>query len=75
MSLLNHVRIPALASGLLFLLFFPGILQQGASSYQAATGQTQDPFLERWLVLTVAAFLLSALVYAARLRRAKTRAQ
>ncbi len=74
-SLLNHVRVPALASGLLFLLFFPGIIQQGASSYQAATGQTQDPFLERWLVLTVAAFLLSALVYAVRLRRARTRAQ
>lgn len=60
---LNCLRVPVLASGLLFLLFFPGIIGQGAGSYLSATGQTQDPFLQRWLLLTGAFFILSALVY------------
>ncbi|GAB3250974.1 hypothetical protein [Arthrobacter pigmenti] len=60
---INYVRIPMLASGLLFLLFFPGIIEQGSGSYRAATGQTQDPFLERWLLLCAGFFLLSAAAY------------
>lgn len=64
---LSYLRIPLLAVGLLFLLFFPGILQQGADTYVSATGQTQDPFLERWLLLSAAIFALSALAYACRL--------
>lgn len=68
---INHVRVPALAIGLLFLLFFPGILGQGASSYARATGQTQDPFLERWLVLSAVIVGLSALGYAARVSWAR----
>lgn len=67
--LLNHVRVPAMASGLVFLVFFPGIIQQGASSYLAATGQTQDPFLGRWLLASGAFFALSAAWYAVRLWR------
>ncbi|WP_219419692.1 hypothetical protein [Pseudonocardia nigra] len=67
---LNHVRVPALAAGLLFLLFFPGILRLGTPTFAAATGQTQSPFLERWLLLTAALFAASALVYAIRLGRA-----
>lgn len=69
----NHVRVPALAIGLLFLLFFPGIVGQGASSYTNATGQTQDPFLERWLILSAGIACLSALFYAIRVRCARTR--
>lgn len=67
--LLNYVRVPTLAAGLTFLLFFPGILQRGDSTYANATGLDQDPFLERWLLLVLAAYLVSALLYAvARLR-------
>lgn len=62
----NYVRIPLLASGLLFLLFFPGIIEQGKGSYLTATGQTQDPFLERWLWLTALFCVTSAIVYVAR---------
>lgn len=68
---LNYIRVPVLATGLTFLLFFPGILQQGSGSYQDATGQTQDPFLGRWLLLTAAVFAGSALAYASRLRRSR----
>lgn len=63
----NHVRIPALGSGLMFLVFLPGIARQGAPTYLAATGQTQQPFLGRWLLLTAAMFGASAVVYLLRL--------
>jgi hypothetical protein len=65
--LLNYVRVPALASGLSLLVFLPGIIEQGAPTYLAATGQTQEPFLGRWLLLTAAVFAVSAVVYAIRL--------
>lgn len=67
---LNYVRTPALGAGLLLLLFLPGIIQQGRSTYLSATGQTQQPFLDRWLLLTGAMFAVSAVVYAVRSRRA-----
>lgn len=69
----NHVRVPALVTGLTFLLFFPGILEQGAETYRTATGQTQEPFLARWLLLVAAAWALSAVLYAARAARARRR--
>lgn len=63
----NHIRIPALGAGLTLLIFLPGIIEQGAPTYQAATGQTQQPFLGRWLLLTAAMFAASAVAYTARL--------
>ena len=63
---LNYVRVPALGSGLMLLLFLPGIIEQGRSSYAAATGQTQQPYLGRWLLLTAALFAVSAASYAAK---------
>ena len=63
-SAINYVRVPVLASGLLLLVFLPGIVEQGAPTYLAATGQTQAPFLDRWLLFTAIAFALSAVAYA-----------
>ncbi|WP_067469479.1 hypothetical protein [Actinomadura macra] len=63
----NHIRVPALGAGLLFLLFFPLIIQKGRSSYLAATGRTQQAYLGHWLLITAALFALSALIYALRL--------
>ncbi|MGV0604814.1 hypothetical protein [Mycolicibacterium sp. XJ1904] len=71
-SLLNYVRVPALGSALTLLLFLPGIIKQGAPIVLAATGQTQDPYLGRWLLLTSAMFGISAVVYAVRLTATKT---
>jgi hypothetical protein len=68
---LNYIRVPALGAGLLFLLFFPGIIRQGQATYLAATGQTQQPYLARWLLLTAAMFAVSAVAYAIRLRQAQ----
>jgi hypothetical protein len=65
-SPVNYFRVPILGSGLLFLLFFPGIIRQGRGTYHAATGLTQQPFLERWLLITAALFGMSAIVYSIR---------
>ncbi|MGQ5261242.1 hypothetical protein ACTWLT_10845 [Micromonospora sp. ZYX-F-536] len=74
-ALLNHLRAPALASALLFLVFAPGILRLGETTHLAATGQNQHPYLSHWLLLTAALFLSSALTYALRAawRRLTTR--
>lgn len=68
---LNYVRVPALGAGLTLLVFLPGIIRQGGPAYTAATGQTQEPFLGRWLLLTAAMFAVSAVVYAVRLAAAR----
>ncbi|MGC4864841.1 hypothetical protein ACLQ3B_05335 [Micromonospora sp. DT53] len=65
-SPLNHIRVPVLASGLLFLVYLPGILRQGQETYLAATGQNQHPYLARWLVVTAALFLVSGVWYLVR---------
>ncbi len=64
---LNYVRIPALATAVLLLLFFPGIIEQGSESFVAATGFTQEPYLRRFLMLTAVIFAVSALAYAVQL--------
>lgn len=72
---LNYIRIPAMASALTLVVFLPGIIKQGAHWYLAATGQTQDPFLGRWLLLTAAMFAISAIVYVIRVVLARRRSQ
>jgi heme/copper-type cytochrome/quinol oxidase subunit 1 len=62
----NYLRVPALASALLFLVFLPGIIQQGEGVYHAATGQYQDLFLARYLLCVAAFFVISAVVYGIR---------
>ncbi len=66
-SVRNYLRVPALGSCLSLLMFFPGIMRQESATYLAATGQTQQPFLGRWLLLTAALFIASALLYTIRL--------
>ncbi len=64
--LINYVRLPSMAAALTFLIFLPGIIEQGGPAYQAATGQTQEPFLARWLWLTGAFYVAAALAYGVR---------
>ncbi|MDV6304348.1 hypothetical protein R3P93_17435 [Rhodococcus cerastii] len=73
-SPVNFVRVPALGAALTFLMFFPGILSQGAQSYRAATGLTQEPFLGRWLALTAVLFTVSAAAYFTRWTLVRSRA-
>lgn len=69
-SLLNHVRVPALLSGLLLIVWTPLIFQRSEQIFRLKAGLTQNPYLDRWLVITAVLVALSALVYAVRLARA-----
>ena len=73
MPALNHLRVTAALSLLLLALFAPLVLQRTESRYQAKTGMTEDPYLERWLAITAALFAASALAYAVRAVRARRR--
>ncbi|MGH3966773.1 MAG: hypothetical protein ACRDTV_01265 [Mycobacterium sp.] len=68
----NHLRIPALGSGLILLIFVPDIVKQGATKYFEDTGLTQQPFLGRWLMLTAIMFGASAVGYAIRVASVRT---
>ncbi|WP_374100154.1 hypothetical protein [Streptomyces sp. DSM 110735] len=69
-SLVPYVRVPALLSGLLLLVWAPLILGLSADRYRSATGLDPDGFLTRWLLITAALFGGSALVCVLHLRRA-----
>lgn len=60
----NYVRMPALLSGLLLLVFFPLILRQSEPAYGAASGLDEAPYLARWLLLSGIAFAVSAVLFA-----------
>lgn len=60
---INFVRVPLLACGLISLMFFPGIIEQSGGTYNRATGQTQEPFLDRWLILCSLILLLGLVAY------------
>ena len=67
----NHVRVPALLSGLLLLTWSGLILQRAPGTYEGATGLRPEPYLERWLAVTAVLFLASGLLYALRARRSR----
>ncbi|WP_221772651.1 MULTISPECIES: hypothetical protein [unclassified Streptomyces] len=56
---INHLRIPALLSGLLLLVWWP-LVSGPPARYEGNTGLSADGFTERWLVMTAALFALSA---------------
>ncbi|MDQ3729087.1 MAG: hypothetical protein M3355_05810 [Actinomycetota bacterium] len=69
---LNYLRVPALLSGFAFIVWFPLILGFGEAEFIETTGLDTDPYLGRWLLLSGVLFAASALVYAVRIRRART---
>lgn len=64
----NHVRVPALLSLLLLMVFFPLILRL-PPRFEAITATSTGVYLERWLGLSVALFALSGGVWLAGIRR------
>lgn len=62
----NYVRVPLLLSGLLLLIFLPVIIRQGEVFYHNASGLDESPYLGRWLLISAALFLASALLFAVR---------
>ena len=69
-TVVNHVRVPLVISGLLLLVFGSVIVGGGEATYQRASGLDFAPYLLRWLLITIALFLASALVYLWRRSRA-----
>jgi len=65
----NYVRVPAMLSGLLLLVWFPLILRL-PSAYAPSTGFSTRPYLGRWLLVSGGLFAASALALAVQLRRA-----
>ena len=65
--------MPTLAAALTFAMFLPGIIEQGAFTYTAATGLTQEPYLGRWLLMVAGFYLISAICYLVRSLMIRTR--
>lgn len=71
LPVINFVRVPAVLSGIAFIVWFPLILGSSERRYQAASGLSTSAYQGRWLLLTAALFGASALTYAIRLRRSR----
>ncbi|WP_327191509.1 hypothetical protein [Streptomyces xinghaiensis] len=56
---INHLRIPALLSGLLLLVWWP-LVSGPPARFERSTGLSADGFTERWLLMTAALFAVSA---------------
>ncbi len=69
--LLNHVRVPALLSSLLLLIWTPLVFQRSEAIYRNKTGLTQDPYLERWVAVTVVLFAASLALWGLRVARGR----
>jgi hypothetical protein len=73
---LNHLRVPALLSGLSLLVWYPLVAGPADRGFTRLTGLSKDVYLERWLLLSAALFAASAAIFALRLpglRRAASR--
>jgi len=70
-----YLRIPALLSGLLLLVFFPLIFRLADRTMTRASGISQSGYLARWLLSTGIMFALSGVAYAVALARARGRPQ
>lgn len=63
---INYLRVPALLSGLLLLIYFPLILGLAGHNYFRASGHHLAGYARNWLLITAGLFAGSALVYAVR---------
>ncbi|GAA4983939.1 hypothetical protein [Actinopolymorpha pittospori] len=67
---INHLRVPAVLSALLFLVFAPLILRL-PSGFEHITGRPVTPYLTHWLLITGALFVGSAVILAWRVGQAR----
>lgn len=68
---INHVRAPAMISGLLLIIYFPLISGRADRWYFTLSGHHLSDYLRNWLLITVALFLGSGLIYALRVVRTR----
>ena len=67
--MINHVRVPVVLSGVLFVVWFPLILGLSERTFAATAGVRPDGYLERWLLVTGVLVAASGLLYLVRLAR------
>ncbi len=67
-AVLNHLRFPVLMSGLLLLVWYPLVAGPAERGFMRTTGLSKEVYLGRWLWLTAALFVGSALILALRYR-------
>ena len=72
-SPINYVRVPAVVSAILLLVYFPLILGYSSKNYLHDTGHSLAGYTRNWLLICAGVFLASALVYAARVVRDRPR--
>lgn len=65
----NYLRVPALLSAFLLIVWFPLIFRISAEKYEQVSGASAGGFLSRWLAVTAALFAVSGALYAFRQRR------
>jgi hypothetical protein len=71
--LINHVRVPAVISGVLLLVYAPLITGAGAHTYFFYSGHHVEGYLRNWLLITLGLFAGSAITYAVRVRARRRR--
>ncbi len=72
---INHIRAPALISGLLLIIYAPLISGKADAGYFQASGHHLEGYLRNWLLISAVLFLGSGLIYALRVRRAVVKGQ
>ncbi|WP_406382303.1 hypothetical protein OHU25_13425 [Streptomyces sp. NBC_00117] len=68
---INYVRVPVFLSGVLFLTYFPLILERVSHRFTLYTTLSTDVYLGRWLLITAALFAISALTLLIRMGRSR----
>ncbi len=71
----NHVRVPAVISGVLLLIAFPLVLRLSDHDYATASGLNESVYLMHWLLVTAGLAAASGLLYLARRARWRRRTQ
>jgi hypothetical protein len=72
---INHIRAPALISGILLIIYSPFISGLADNSYFQVSGHHIEGYLRDWFMISAALFLGSALIYAVRVTRAAFQAR
>lgn len=63
---INYVRIPLGLSLMLALVFVSTLLNKGEGTYTRVSGLRWDGYVTRWLVVSAALFVVSAVIYLVR---------
>lgn len=70
---INHVRAPAVISGLLLIIYLPLISRRNEGWYFDLSGHYLTHYLSDWLLITTVLFVGSGLIYAVRVVRTRAR--